>query len=76
MRRLARYLLLCTVLLLVGYGILSSNSVSPRAQDQDDPACRDICFQQFQACYFAAFPSRPETHKCLAAYRHCIAHCK
>jgi hypothetical protein len=76
MRKLARYLIRCTVLLVVTFGTASSNAPAIRAQDADDPACRSSCFVEFQACYFAAYPSRPETNKCLAAYRHCIAHCK
>lgn len=77
MRRLTRYLVLCTLLMLVAFGTLSSNSPAPRAQtDHDlDPACQFSCFVEFQACYFAAFPSKSEGNKCNAAYKHCIAHC-
>lgn len=75
MKKLTRYLLPCFVLLVLTFGTVSSNTLAPRPQNEDDPACSFNCFVQFQACYFAAFPSRSEGNKCVAAYRHCIAHC-
>jgi hypothetical protein len=76
MRRLTRPVVLCSVLLLTVFGTLSNNLLAPRAQDQDDPACRQSCFLEFQTCYFAALGSKSAGNKCLAAYKHCVAQCK
>ena len=76
MRKALLYLAICVSLLMATFGTVSSRSFAPKAQDQDDPACRDACVREFQSCYQAAYPSKPEGQKCLAAYRHCIAHCK
>lgn len=78
MKKLARRLTICAVLLIVVLGTtLSSNSVATRAEDPDrDPACMNICFLDFQACIFAVQPNRSGMNKCNAEYKHCIAHCK
>lgn len=78
MTKLVRRLTISTVLLLVLLGTaLSSSSVTSRAEDPHrDPVCMNICFLEFQACFFAAQPNRSEMNKCNAGYKHCIAHCK
>jgi len=78
MTKLGRRLTISTVLLLVFLGTaLSSSSVTSRAEDlQRDPACMNICFLDYQACFFAAYPNRSEMNKCNAEYKRCIAHCK
>ena len=76
MRKPVLFLAICISLLILTFGTVSTSSLAPKLQDQDDPACRDACVREFQACYQAVYPDRAAGHKCLAAYRHCIAGCK
>jgi len=76
MRKAICFVALCTLLSIATFSTVSGGSPAPKAQDQDDAACRNACFVEYQSCFFAAYPSKPEMNKCLAAYRHCIAHCK
>ena len=76
MKRIARYLACCTVLMMLTFGTaVSSHSLAPRVLNQDDPECRRECEQQLLECFFTV-QRRSDEHKCVAKYRHCIAHCK
>ena len=78
MKKLARSFAVLTVLMLAVFGTTLSNySPISRAEDPHrDPVCMNICFLEFQACFFAAQPKKSEMNKCNAEYKHCIAHCK
>jgi hypothetical protein len=76
MKKAIRYVITCVLFLIATFGTVSSSSRVDKATVQDDPACRNACFTEYQTCFFAAYPSKPEMQKCLAAYHHCIAHCK
>ena len=76
MRKATRYVVTCLLFLIATFGTVSSSSRVRTPKDQDDPACRDACFREYQSCFFAAYPSKRATQKCLAAYHHCIGQCK
>jgi len=76
MKKYFRYLTLCALLSLLTFGSsASSNSSAARPQRPLDPVCVSACQQIFSEC-FANAPTPADQHQCLAAYRHCIAHCK
>ena len=78
MKKLARRLTICAVLLIVVLGTtLSGNSVATRAYDPHrDQACVDACNIEFQSCFQAANPNRREMNRCRAERQQCIADCK
>jgi hypothetical protein len=78
MKKLARRLTICAVLLMVVLGTtFSSNSVDTRAQDPHrNQACIDACNDEFSVCFFAAYPDRREMARCRAERQQCIADCK
>ena len=78
MKKLARYLLVSTVLFLAILGTtLSNNPAISRAEDPHrDPVCIDACNFEFQACFAAAQPNRHEVARCRSERQHCLAHCK